>query len=333
MVGVATVVGATYALAIARNGKEKTAKPPMVERQGRCRWNERARIEGRDLADLDTKRLSNGWEMPIVGFGTAGLGEHTQQAVEWALDEGYRHVDSAQARAWYREDLVGKALRERRGRVPREDVFLTSKLHPIHFGFNRTLAQFQQSLHDLNTAYLDLFLLHYPSCTQKLCGDELPQGTWKDAWRALELLHRRGVVRSLGVSNFQPHQVEELLRFAEVCPVVLQAYSDPLSNNVEIQELCAREGIQFVAYSSLGIQWILRGAKANPVLENPVIRGIAAERNCTVGGAVIAWAHRHGQVVIPRSSKRERIRANLHERCKLTDRDVVEIDALNKRGT
>lgn len=337
-VGLSLAMGGILLLGFARKGSLKRTRPQSKGPVDRCPRKPRSAnrdgvaIERRDLTDVEVVTLSNGWKMPTVGFGTAGLGVHTQQAVEWALEAGYRHIDSAQARAWYREDLVGKALQEQRGRIAREDVFLTSKLHPLHFGYNETIAQFQRSLQELDTTYLDLFLLHYPNCTPNLCGDVTPRGTWKDTWRALEYLHGQGRIRSLGVSNFSPQQTMELLDFAEVCPVVLQAYSDPMSNNVELQDLCAREGIQFVAYSSFGIQWILRGAKTNPVLESPVIRRIAQKNNCSTGGAIVTWAHTQGQVVIPRSSKRERIRANIQEKCRLTDQDVVEINALNKRG-
>lgn len=336
--GLALAMGGTLLLAFVSKGSLKRTVPQGQGPVQRCpRTPRNANRDGvamkrTNLMDVEIVTLSDGWKMPTVGFGTAGLGVHTQQAVEWALEAGYRHIDSAQARAWYREDLVGKALQKQKGRIAREDVFLTSKLHPLHFGYNAAIAQFQRSLQELNTTYLDLFLLHYPNCTPKLCGDATPTGTWKDTWRALGDLHRQGRIRSLGVSNFSPHQMMELLNFAEVCPVVLQAYSDPMSNNVELQDLCAREGIWFVAYSSFGIQWILRGAKTNPVLESPVIRRIAERNNCSTGGAVIAWAHAQGQVVIPRSSKRERIRANFQEKCKLTDQDVQEINALNKRG-
>jgi diketogulonate reductase-like aldo/keto reductase len=161
--------------------------------------------------------------MPAVGFGTAGLGSGTKAAVGSAHEAGYRHFDTAQAREWYREDLVGQALREPLSQ-DRESLFITSKLHPRHLGechhmvhyvsalscswychelsrgrpfivnfgalrtgYNTTMAQIRQSLEDLDSAYIDLFMLHYPECWDSLCGSRPPEGTWQDSWRALEV--------------------------------------------------------------------------------------------------------------------------------------------------
>lgn len=132
--------------------------------------------------------------MPRVGFGTAGLGDRTQLATLSALRCGYRLVDSAQAREWYREDMVGAAVAE--SKVPREKLFLVSKIHPRHLGFDATTAQLAVSLKELRTHFLDLLLLHYPECWGDLCNGQRPEGTWQDSWRALEAMQRAGTVRS-----------------------------------------------------------------------------------------------------------------------------------------
>eukprot|EP00884_Botryococcus_braunii_P006785 jgi/Botrbrau1/16107/Bobra.7_2s0071.1 len=149
---------------------------------GGCNW--------KPLQSVPQKvKLNNSIAMPRVGFGTAGLGENTKQATIWALQAGYRMLDSAQAREWYREDLVGEALAE--SGLERRDVFITSKMHPRHHGYDSTLRQFEESLRDFRTNYLDLFLLHYPHCWPGLCsppggnlageleGFRRPRGCWE----------------------------------------------------------------------------------------------------------------------------------------------------------
>ena len=173
--------------------------------------------------------LPSGWHMPRLGFGTAGLGSRTEEAVSAALAAGYRLIDTAQAGEWYREDSVGAALHK--SAVRREQVFITTKIHPRHLGYDVTTARIRVSLRALDTHYLDLLLLHYPECWGNLCDGMQPAGTWKESWRALEAAHREGTVRSLGVSNFDAGQVRELLAWAQVPPSVVQAGSDPYASN------------------------------------------------------------------------------------------------------
>jgi len=268
--------------------------------------------------------------MPAVGFGTAGLGAGTRDAVAAAFGVGYRHFDSAQAREWYREDLLGQALAEPLAQQ-RESLFITSKMHPRHLGYNTTLAQVRQTLSDLDTAYLDLFMLHFPQCWGTLCDGKAPEGTWQDSWRALEALHRQGVVRAIGVSNFDMDQLVELVGLASegAGPHVVQANSDPFHPNTEMQDFCRLQGIQFVGYSSLGSQWMMRGYTSNPVLANHKVGEVAAAHGVAPAQAVLRWALQKGQVVIPRSSKRERMVQNLDLWAfQLSDADVQLIDSL-----
>lgn len=122
--------------------------------------------------------LRYGQKMPTLGFGTAGLGGRTKEIVEMALKEGYRKIDSAQAREWYREDLVGAALRA--SSVPRDQIFITTKVHPRDLGPHATKAAIEKSLKELKTNYLNLVLLHYPECFGDLCQGTLPEGTWEE---------------------------------------------------------------------------------------------------------------------------------------------------------
>mmetsp|Transcript_77 Transcript_77/g.125 ORF Transcript_77/g.125 Transcript_77/m.125 type:complete len:298 (-) Transcript_77:1107-2000(-) len=267
--------------------------------------------------------------MPAVGFGTAGLGSGTKAAVGSAHEAGYRHFDTAQAREWYREDLVGQALREPLSQ-DRESLFITSKLHPRHLGYNTTMAQIRQSLEDLDSAYIDLFMLHYPECWDSLCGSRPPEGTWQDSWRALEALWLKGTLRAIGVSNFNIDQLIQLLQVATIAPHVVQVNSDPFHPNTDIQEFCRLHGIQFVGYSSLGSQWMMRGYSTNPVLANPKIVQIAAAHGVAAAQVVLRWALQKGQVVIPRSSNKERMAQNLRLwEFELSPADMGMIDSLS----
>ncbi|EIE20064.1 Aldo/keto reductase, partial [Coccomyxa subellipsoidea C-169] len=253
--------------------------------------------------------LNNGVVMPLVGFGTAGLGAATEEATAWALASGYRLLDSAQAQEWYREDLVGLAVLK--SRVPREQVFLTSKLHPRHHGREEAMIQFTKSLSALAVEQVDLFLLHYPECWPGLCGEGFtPKGTWHDSWRALEDLVDKGLVRAIGVSNFGIDELAELLAMARIKPALVQRHSDPLAADAEVRAFCRLAGIQYQGYSTLGSQWLMRGMDENPVLTNPVVDRVANETGRDAAQVVLRWALQHGQGIVPRSSKKERIAAN-----------------------
>ncbi|KAJ7570447.1 hypothetical protein O6H91_01G120300 [Diphasiastrum complanatum] len=265
-----------------------------------------------DKLDGHTKprmiQLANGVLMPVLGFGTAGLGEHTKNATLCALQTGYRLLDSAQAREWYNEEAVGESIRL--SGIHREELFLVSKLHPRNFGYRITMQQFAKSLEDLGTSYLDLFLLHYPKCFSSICASTNNEVTWHESWKALEDLYHDKKVKAIGVSNFDLEELKELLSLAEVKPAILQRYSDPFHSDRGIQDYCLKEHIQYMGYSTLGSQWFLRGYGFNPV--------------------VLQWALKHHQVVIPRSSNPNRIKENFDSlSCELGREDLVQINALD----
>lgn len=272
--------------------------------------------------------LPSGWHMPRLGFGTAGLGSRTEEAVSAALAAGYRLIDTAQAGEWYREDSVGAALHK--SAVRREQVFITTKIHPRHLGYDVTTARIRVSLRALDTHYLDLLLLHYPECWGNLCDGMQPAGTWKESWRALEAAHREGTVRSLGVSNFDAGQVRELLAWAQVPPSVVQAGSDPYASNAVLRAVCREHGIAFVGYSTLGTQWWGRGYHSgNPVLEaRPVVQAASAH-GVSPAQVALRWALQQGQCVIPRSADAAHMAANRRLDFVLTPDELAAIDALD----
>ena len=273
--------------------------------------------------------------MPLIGFGTAALGGETAEAVAQAHAAGYRHFDSAQAREWYREDLVGAGLAAAGAR--RERVWLTSKLHPRHLGYDATHANFESSLRELNTTYLDLFMLHYPRCFPGLPGCPPPaaapavyaRDAYVGSWRALEDLVLAGRVRHIGISNASPDEVQHVLSdevSPRVKPSVVQAHDDPLRPNRAVRALCKERGVHFVAYSSLGTQH--RGG-ANPVLTSPKLIELAARRGVSVPEVVLAWQMRDGVGVIPRSRSRSHMDANRRSlQLELTDAEADVVDGM-----
>ena len=273
-----------------------------------------------------TVRLSNGVEMPTVGFGCAGYVR--KPALLEALAAGYRLFDTAQATEWYLEDELGAALAEA-PHVNRSELFLTSKLHPRDLGEQPTLDAFPRSLARLRTTYLDAFLLHYPACFGSLCATP-PAGTWRESWRALEALYDQGRIRALGVSNFAPSQLRELLEWARVGPHLVQSWMDPLHQERALRRLCAAHGVQFQAYSSLGTQHAGRTGGANPVLKHPAVAALAEEAGRAPAQVVLRWALQRGAAVIPRSTKPRHIAANraLHD-FSLTEAQLRAVDALD----
>jgi diketogulonate reductase-like aldo/keto reductase len=209
----------------------------------------------------------------------------------------------------YREDLVGEGLAA--STISRDKVFITTKVHPREFGSASTRRALNKTLQDLRTPYVDLVLLHYSECWGNLCADKKPEGDWKEAWRALELLVDANVVRCIGVSNFGIDDMAKLLRFARHKPCLLQRNSEPLNPDVASQAFCRHHGIQYEGYSTLGGQYNHKQS-GNPILEHPVITAMASARGRTPAQLVLRWALQQNQAVIPRSSNRDHLRGNLN---------------------
>ena len=261
--------------------------------------------------------LHNGVPYPLVGFGTAAMGHHSREATMTALQAGYRHLDTAQAPEWYSERSVGAAVQaylwdQPADGVTRADLWLTTKLHARHHGYNAVLERVKSSLENLGTTYLDLFLLHHPRCPGPC---DPPEGTWRDSWRALEELHARGTVRAIGVSNFDGWELRELVeKVAVVKPHVVQNWMDPFHQDRDTRAYCAEHGIAFTAYSSMGTQWEMRpDVGGNIVMHSPVLRRIAATHGVAVPLVVMSWSLQQSPPagVIPRSTNPAHIEANL----------------------
>ncbi|AUZ40379.1 glyoxal/methylglyoxal reductase [Bacillus stercoris] len=257
----------------------------------------------------DTVKLHNGVEMPWFGLGVFKVenGSEATESVKAAIKNGYRSIDTA---AIYKnEEGVGIGIKE--SGVAREELFITSKVWNEDQGYETTLAAFEKSLERLQLDYLDLYLIHWPG-----------KDKFKDTWRALEKLYKDGKIRAIGVSNFQVHHLEELLKDAEIKPMVNQVEFHPRLTQKELRDYCKKQGIQLEAWSPL-----MQGQ----LLDNEVLTQIAEKHNKSVAQVILRWDLQHEVVTIPKSIKEHRIieNADIFD-FELSQEDMDKIDALNK---
>lgn len=254
--------------------------------------------------------LHNGVKMPWLGLGVwmAQEGEEVQHAVKTAIEVGYRSIDTAAA--YQNEAGVGQGIRA--SGIPREQLFVTTKVWNSAQGYESTLKAFEESRKKLQLDYLDLYLIHWPVANKYL-----------DTWRALEKLYHDGAVRAIGVSNFQPEHLQDLIDHGTIKPMVNQIECHPLLTQEPLRKFCQENGIQVEAWSPL-----FRGGD---LLANPVLQRIGQAYGKTAAQVILRW-HRQNQVVaIPKSVHPARIRENgdIFD-FQLTDSEMAEISALNE---
>lgn len=256
-------------------------------------------------------KLNNGVEMPWFGLGVflSNEGQEVENAVKVALQAGYRHIDTA---AIYKNERgVGKAIRE--SGVPREEIFVTSKVWNTEQGYKTTLAAYEASLERLQMDYLDLYLIHWPKGKRSV-----------ESWKALEELYQKGLVRAIGISNFLVHHLEEFLPECKITPAVNQYEFHPELLQPELLEYCKKRGIQPEAWSP-----IMKG-RVNHI---PVMQALAAKYGKTPVQVVLRWDIQKGVVTIPKSVTPERIISNADIfDFELSDEDMAKIDKLDKNG-
>jgi diketogulonate reductase-like aldo/keto reductase len=256
------------------------------------------------VSEVPARTLSNGVRMPLLGLGVwqAGSGRETEQAVLWALEAGYRHIDTA--RLYRNEESVGKAVRE--SGVPREEIFITTKLQPRE---RDGLAALKESLRLLGTDYVDLYLIHWPTNR----ADE--------QWRALEQGYGQGLAKAIGVSNWGISDLEHTFSFAEERPTINQVEFHPFEFRPDLWEFCEREGVVLEAYSPLA-----RGR----TLKHPTIAAIAGRHGRTNAQVMLRWAVQREIPVIPKSVRQERIVENSRIfDFALSDEEMAELDGLS----
>lgn len=261
----------------------------------------------------DTTTLHNGVKMPWFGLGVFKVSEGAEviDAVRTAIINGYRSIDTAAA--YGNEEGVGQGIREglAEAGITREELFVTSKVWNSDLGYESTLAAYETSLKNLGLDYLDLYLIHWPV-----------EGKYKEAWRALETLYKKDRVNAIGVSNFHIHHLEELLKDAEITPMVDQVEYHPFLTQAELHKFCKAHDIQLEAWSPL-----MQGK----LLDHPVLVEIAAKTEKTVAQVILRWDLQNGVVTIPKSIKEARIIQNSQVfDFELTDEDMERISALNE---
>lgn len=256
-----------------------------------------------------TFALHNGVQMPYFGLGVylSKDGREVIDAIKWAVECGYRHIDTASI--YKNEEGVGEGIKQ--CGASREDLFVVSKVWNSDQGYDTTLRAFDASLKRLDMEYLDLYLIHWPV-----------SGKYKDTWRALEKLYADGRIRAIGVSNFLQHHLEDLIDGAAVVPMVNQMEFHPFLVQQDLIDYCNNKGIQYEAWSPM-----MQGK----IFEMDEFKQLAKKYGKSIAQIVLRWDLQKGVVTIPKSSKRERIVANADIfDFQLTTEDVQLLDNMHR---
>ncbi|MEW2252639.1 aldo/keto reductase [Streptomyces sp. NPDC006975] len=257
---------------------------------------------------MQTVTLNNGVEMPILGFGVYQIPpEQTEQAVRDALAAGYRSLDTAAA--YGNEEAVGRAVRD--SGIPREDLFVTTKLWISDAGEDRARRACETSLRKLGLDHVDLYLIHQP------------YGDVYGSWRAMERMLREGLVRAIGVSNFHPDRLVDLIDHNEVTPAVNQIETHPFFQRTADQELMRERGVQIESWGPFA-------EGRNNLFTHPVLTRIASAHDRSVAQVVLRWLIQRGVVVIPKSVRAERMAENIDVfGFELTEEEMAAVAALD----
>lgn len=253
--------------------------------------------------------LSNGVKMPYFGLGVfqSREGSEVMDAIQYALDAGYRHIDTASI--YQNERGVGLAVRNYP--INRNEVFITSKVWNSDQGYDSTIKAFNASLKRLDMEYLDLYLVHWPV-----------KGKYKETYKALETLYEEGRARAIGVSNFLPHHIEDILSSARIVPMVNQVEFHPYLVQPKLLEICQAHNIKVEAWSPL-----MQGK----IMSIPVLQNLAAKYYKTVAQIVLRWNLQKGIITIPKSVNQNRIVENSQIfDFSISNDDMIAIDALDR---
>lgn len=254
--------------------------------------------------------LSNGVKMPQLGYGVYQVDkEECERCVLDALKVGYRHIDTAQS--YFNEEEVGNAIAK--SGVPREQIFLTTKVWVEHYGYDETRKSVLESMRKLKTNYIDLVLLHQPF------------SDYYGAWRALEDLYAEGVIKAIGVSNFYPDRLVDICSFARIKPMVNQVETHPHNQQIEAHEWMKKYGVQHEA-------WAPFGEGRGGMFEEPLLVEIGKKYGKTAAQVILRWDMQRNVVAIPKSTHIERMEQNFDIfDFELSEEDMAKIATLDKK--
>lgn len=254
--------------------------------------------------------LSNGVKMPQLGYGVYQVDkEECERCVLDALKVGYRHIDTAQS--YFNEEEVGNAIAK--SGVPREQIFLTTKVWVEHYGYDETRKSVLESMRKLKTNYIDLMLLHQPFAD------------YYGAWRALEDLYAEGVIKAIGVSNFYPDRLVDICSFARIKPMVNQVETHPHNQQIEAHEWMKKYGVQHEA-------WAPFGEGRGGMFEEPLLVEIGKKYGKTAAQVILRWDMQRNVVAIPKSTHIERMEQNFDIfDFELSEEDMAKIATLDKK--
>ena len=253
--------------------------------------------------------LNNDVEMPILGFGVYQVtdAKECETSVLDAINAGYRLIDTAAA--YGNEQAVGKAIKK--SGVAREELFITTKLWVADVSYEKAKVAFEKSLKNLELDYLDLYLIHQP------------YGDVHGAWRAMEELYKQGKIRAIGISNFQPDRVMDMIVFNEVVPVVNQIETHPFNQHIETQKFLIENKVQIESWGPFA-------EGRNDIFKNELLATIGEKYNKTIAQVILRWLTQRGVVVIPKSVHKERIVENFNSfDFKLSAEDMEAISTLD----
>jgi diketogulonate reductase-like aldo/keto reductase len=271
--------------------------------------------------NLDSKiTLNNKLEIPIIGFGVFRVpeGEEVVNSVKFALQAGYRMIDTAMI--YKNEEGVGKAIRE--SGLPRKEIFITTKLWNIDQGYSNALNAIDVSLAKLGVEYVDLYLVHWPTASADT-KESLDKR--EETWKAMEEIYKSGKARAIGVSNYTIAHLEEMKKYAKTIPAVNQVEFHPFLYQEALLDYCKSSGIALEAHSPFA-----HGAQPEK-LDNQSLKKIAAMHNKSIYQVLLRWSLQHGAIPLPKSVHKERIEENIKIfDFELSEQEMNIIDSLNE---
>jgi diketogulonate reductase-like aldo/keto reductase len=261
--------------------------------------------------------LNNGTGMPILGFGTYKLPDNEEgiDAVKWALEDGYRLIDTA--KIYKNEKGVGKAI-ENSG-VPRGEIFVTTKLWNTDQGYESALRAIDESLAKLKLSYVDLYLVHWPTAS---ADEKTSVNKRRETWKAMEEIYRSGKAKAIGVSNYTIAHLEEMKKYATIMPAVNQVEFHPFLYQKELLDYCRQNNIALNAYRSL---------TAGQKMDDEVIKNVGVKYKKSNVQILIRWCLQHGCISLPKSEQREQIKENIDVfDFALSEEDMNTLNGLNE---